>query len=94
LGTPKDVVAKLNAAVMDAPADPGVRQRLADLGQIIVIAAASANAAFAAKAVRHPLVPHSMFHLCGPDTADVHATGSAISVRAPAGSGRNPTLLK
>jgi len=31
-GTPKDVVAKLNAAVIDALADPTVRQRLADLG--------------------------------------------------------------
>jgi tripartite-type tricarboxylate transporter receptor subunit TctC len=34
-GTPKDVIARLNAAVIDALADPGVRQRLADLGQII-----------------------------------------------------------
>jgi tripartite-type tricarboxylate transporter receptor subunit TctC len=34
-GTPKDVVAKLNAAIGDALADPGVRQRLTDLGQII-----------------------------------------------------------
>ena len=32
-GTPKDVVAKLSAAVADALADPGVRQRLAELGQ-------------------------------------------------------------
>jgi tripartite-type tricarboxylate transporter receptor subunit TctC len=31
-GTPKDVVAKLNAAVMDAFADPAVRRRLGDLG--------------------------------------------------------------
>jgi tripartite-type tricarboxylate transporter receptor subunit TctC len=34
-GTPKEVIAKLNAAVMDALADPGVRQRLSDLGQVI-----------------------------------------------------------
>lgn len=34
-GTPKDVVAKLNSAVSDALADPGVRQRLSDLGQVI-----------------------------------------------------------
>ena len=34
-GTPKDVVAKLNAAAVDALADPSVRQRLADLGQEI-----------------------------------------------------------
>ena len=34
-GTPKDVIAKLNAAVVDALADPAVRQRLADLGQEI-----------------------------------------------------------
>lgn len=34
-GTPKDVIAKLNAAVRDALADPGVRQRLSDLGQVI-----------------------------------------------------------
>jgi tripartite-type tricarboxylate transporter receptor subunit TctC len=31
-GTPKDVIVKLNAAVIDALADPTVRQRLADLG--------------------------------------------------------------
>jgi tripartite-type tricarboxylate transporter receptor subunit TctC len=31
-GTPTDVIAKLNAAVMDALADPAVRQRLADVG--------------------------------------------------------------
>jgi tripartite-type tricarboxylate transporter receptor subunit TctC len=34
-GTPSDVIAKLNAAVIDALADPTVRQRLADLGQEI-----------------------------------------------------------
>ena len=34
-GTPKDVIAKLNAAVVDALADPAVRTRLADLGQEI-----------------------------------------------------------
>ena len=32
-GTPKDVIAKLNAAVVGALADPTVRLRLADLGQ-------------------------------------------------------------
>jgi tripartite-type tricarboxylate transporter receptor subunit TctC len=32
-GTPKDVVAKLNAAVVDALIHPTVRQQLADLGQ-------------------------------------------------------------
>jgi tripartite-type tricarboxylate transporter receptor subunit TctC len=31
-GTPKDVVAKLNAAVVDALADPAVRKRFAELG--------------------------------------------------------------
>jgi tripartite-type tricarboxylate transporter receptor subunit TctC len=34
-GTPRDVVAKLNAAMVSALADPAVRQRLADLGQEI-----------------------------------------------------------
>jgi tripartite-type tricarboxylate transporter receptor subunit TctC len=34
-GTPKDLIAKLNAIVVDAFADPAVRQRLADLGQEI-----------------------------------------------------------
>ena len=34
-GTPKDVVARLNAAIMDALANAGVRARLADLGQEI-----------------------------------------------------------
>src|SRR6202051_2340926 len=31
-GTPKDIVAKLNAAAVDAMADPAVRRRMADLG--------------------------------------------------------------
>ncbi len=31
-GTPKDVIAKLNAAAVEALADPAVRQRLGDLG--------------------------------------------------------------
>jgi tripartite-type tricarboxylate transporter receptor subunit TctC len=31
-GTPKDVVARLDAAVVDTLADPAVRKRLADLG--------------------------------------------------------------
>jgi tripartite-type tricarboxylate transporter receptor subunit TctC len=31
-GTPKDVIAKLNAAVIDALAEPTTRQRLSDLG--------------------------------------------------------------
>ena len=35
-GTPKEIVARLNAAVVDALADPLVRRRLADLGQEIV----------------------------------------------------------
>jgi tripartite-type tricarboxylate transporter receptor subunit TctC len=34
-GTPKPVIAKLNAAVVDALADPTVRKRLTDLGQVI-----------------------------------------------------------
>jgi tripartite-type tricarboxylate transporter receptor subunit TctC len=34
-GTPKDVIAKLNTAVVGALADPAVRSRLADLGQEI-----------------------------------------------------------
>jgi tripartite-type tricarboxylate transporter receptor subunit TctC len=34
-GTPADIVGKLNAAVVDALADAGVRQRLAELGQDI-----------------------------------------------------------
>jgi len=35
-GTPKDVIAKLNAAAMDALADPSARRRLLELGQEIV----------------------------------------------------------
>ena len=34
-GTPKEIVARLNAAVIETLADPAVRQRLADLGQEI-----------------------------------------------------------
>jgi tripartite-type tricarboxylate transporter receptor subunit TctC len=32
-GTPKDIIAKLNVAVVGALADPGVRARLAEIGQ-------------------------------------------------------------
>jgi len=35
-GTPKDAVAKLNAAAVDALADPAVRKRLTDVGQEVV----------------------------------------------------------
>lgn len=35
-GTPKDIIAKLNAAVVEALADPAVRQRFASMGQEIV----------------------------------------------------------
>jgi len=35
-GTPRDIVAKLNAAVVDALADPAVRQRFTDLGHEVV----------------------------------------------------------
>jgi tripartite-type tricarboxylate transporter receptor subunit TctC len=34
-GTPKDVIAKLNAAVVESLADPAVRQRLIELGHVI-----------------------------------------------------------
>jgi tripartite-type tricarboxylate transporter receptor subunit TctC len=34
-GTPRDIIGRLNAAVMDALADPNVRQRLTELGQEI-----------------------------------------------------------
>src|SRR5262249_22306202 len=34
-GTPHDIIAKLNAALVDALADPTVRSQLADLGQEI-----------------------------------------------------------
>jgi tripartite-type tricarboxylate transporter receptor subunit TctC len=34
-GTPTDVIAKLTAAVQEALADPGLRQRLTDLGMEI-----------------------------------------------------------
>ena len=34
-GTPKEIVAKLNSAVVDALADPTVRQRLIELGHVI-----------------------------------------------------------
>jgi tripartite-type tricarboxylate transporter receptor subunit TctC len=34
-GTPNDIIAKLNAAVVDALADPSMRQRLTDLGHEI-----------------------------------------------------------
>ena len=34
-GTPKDVIAKLHAALVDTLADPAVRQRLTDVGQEI-----------------------------------------------------------
>ena len=35
-GTPKNIVGKLNAAILDGLSDPAVRQRLTDLGQHVV----------------------------------------------------------
>jgi tripartite-type tricarboxylate transporter receptor subunit TctC len=34
-GTPRDIVGKINAAVVEALVDPAVRSRLADIGQEI-----------------------------------------------------------
>ena len=47
-GTPEDVVAKLNAAVVDTLADPAVRRRLTDLGQVIATREEQTPAALAA----------------------------------------------
>ncbi len=47
-GTPKDVVAKLNAAFNGAMADPAVRQRIADQGLEIPPAEQQTPEAFAA----------------------------------------------
>jgi tripartite-type tricarboxylate transporter receptor subunit TctC len=47
-GTPKDIIAKLNASVVAALADPGVRQRLADIGQEVWPPALQAPEALAA----------------------------------------------
>jgi tripartite-type tricarboxylate transporter receptor subunit TctC len=46
--TPKAVIAKLNAAVVDTLADPTVRQRLTDLGQVIATREQQTPAALAA----------------------------------------------
>jgi tripartite-type tricarboxylate transporter receptor subunit TctC len=42
------VIAKLNAAVVDTLADPAVRQRLSDLGQVIATREEQTPAALAA----------------------------------------------
>jgi tripartite-type tricarboxylate transporter receptor subunit TctC len=47
-GTPKDVIAKLNSAVVDTLADPTVRKRLTDLGQVIATRDEQTPAALAA----------------------------------------------
>jgi tripartite-type tricarboxylate transporter receptor subunit TctC len=47
-GTPKDVIAKLNGAVVDTLADRTVRQRLIDLGQVIARREQQTPAALAA----------------------------------------------
>ena len=47
-GTPRDVITRLNAAAVDALAEPAVRQRLADLGQQIVPRAEQTPEALAA----------------------------------------------
>ena len=47
-GTPKDIVAKLNAAVVDALADPAVRKRLAEVGLDIPLRAQQTPEALAA----------------------------------------------
>ena len=45
-GTPKDVVARLNGAMVEALADPAVRQRYADLGLDIVASTPDELAAY------------------------------------------------
>lgn len=47
-GTPQEVIAKLNAAVKESLADPGVRARLAELGQDIFTTEQQTPAALAA----------------------------------------------
>ena len=47
-GTPRDVVAKLNAAMVEALADPGVRQRFSDLGLDVASRELQAPEGFAA----------------------------------------------
>jgi len=47
-GTPKDVIARLNAAVVEALADPGVRQRFNELGHEIAPREQQSPAALAA----------------------------------------------
>ena len=47
-GTPKDVIAKLNAAVVETLADPGVRQRFNELGHEIAPREQQSPAALAA----------------------------------------------
>ncbi len=47
-GTPEDIVARLNAATMDALADPAVRKRLSDVGQDVVPREQQTPAALAA----------------------------------------------
>ncbi len=47
-GTPKDVIAKLNSAIVDTLADPVVRKRLTDLGQVIATRDEQTPAALAA----------------------------------------------
>jgi tripartite-type tricarboxylate transporter receptor subunit TctC len=47
-GTPKDIIATLNGAVVDALADPAVRQRLTDLGHEIAPREQQSPAALAA----------------------------------------------
>jgi tripartite-type tricarboxylate transporter receptor subunit TctC len=47
-GTPKEAVAKIHAAVVEALADPSVRKNLTDLGQVIATPAQQTPAALAA----------------------------------------------
>ena len=47
-GTPKDIIAKLNVAVVEALADPGVRQRFSELGHEIAPREQQTPAALAA----------------------------------------------
>ncbi len=47
-GTPKEVIIKLNGAVLDTLADPVVRQRFTDLGQVIATREQQTPAALAA----------------------------------------------
>src|SRR5262249_31290770 len=79
-GTPKEVIIKLNGAVVDALADPAVRQHLTDLGQVIATREQQTPAALAAY---HKAEIEKWWPIIRAANIKVEANGASTGERVP-----------